>query len=343
MTERPLWLLSLVRIRLFLREPSAVFWSFGFPVLMSLALGVAFRNKPPEPARVAIQVGPRAEALTRMLATSPDVKASMMSPTEAAGALRSGRISLVVEAGPTPTYRFDPTRPESRLARLLVDDALQRAEGRRDVMTPADAPVTEPGSRYIDFLIPGLIGMNLMASGMWGIGYSIAETRTKKLLKRMVATPMSRAEFLLSFVIMRMLFLGLELPVVLVFAHYAFQVQIQGSLFLLVFLAALGAFAFSGIGVLVASRSRNTQSVGGLINLVQLPMFVFSGIFFSSANFPQIIQPFIRVLPLTAVNDSMRAVMNEGATWSAVTPHILILVVASVLSFGVALKIFRWE
>jgi ABC-2 type transport system permease protein len=325
-----------------MREPSALFWSFGFPILLSIALGLAFRDKPSDPVRVVIEAGEGAEPIRALFATSPDVEVSVLDPVEAAAALRVGRASIVVRAGSPIVYVYDPSRPESRFARAKVDDLLQRAGGRKDVTAVADQKVTEPGSRYIDFLIPGLIGLNLMSSGMWGIGYAIVESRTKKLLKRMVATPMKRGQFLLSFVIMRMLFVALELSVLLGFAHFAFDVVVRGPLALLVVLAALGGLAFSGIGLLVASRARNTQTVGGLINVVQLPMFVLSGVFFSSSQFPDFLQPFIRLLPLTALNDSMRAVMNEGAGWMAVAPQAGLILLTSVLSFGLALRIFRW-
>jgi ABC-type multidrug transport system permease subunit len=233
-------------------------------------------------------------------------------------------------------------RPESRLARALVDDVLQRADGRRDPTPVREAPVTEPGSRYVDFLLPGLIGLNIMSSGMWGIGWVIVETRQKKLLKRMIATPMRRGEFLLAFVLMRLLFLALEFPVLLLFGRLAFGVPLRGSLWTLGLLALLGALAFAGLGLLVASRARNTQTVNGLINLVMMPMFLLSGVFFSASHFPDAMQPFIRALPLTALNDSLRAVMIEGAGLLAVAPQALLLAAMGAVSFAAALRIFRW-
>lgn len=344
MTSRsPLFLLTVARLRLFFREPSAVFWSFGFPILLSIALGVAFRNKPPEPVAAGIEAGPGAEAVRAALEASGEVRASILAPEELPTALRTGRVSIVVSPGTPRTYRFDPTRPESRLARSLVDDLLQRADGRVDPTPVAEAKVTEPGSRYIDFLLPGLIGMNIMSSGMWGIGYVIVEDRTRKLLKRMLATPMKRSHFLLSFVFMRVLFLAVELPVLLLFGWLAFSIQIQGSVLLLALFTLLGAFAFSGLGLLVASRARNTHMVSGLINLVMMPMFVLSGVFFSSANFPAVMQPFIKVLPLTALNEGMRAIINEGAGVAAIAPQIGILAATAGITFVAAVRLFRWN
>jgi ABC-2 type transport system permease protein len=325
-----LYELTLTRFRLFFREPSALFWTFGFPIVLAVALGIAFRNRPPEPVHVAVRAGPGAEAIAAALA-SDVVKAEVENEATALLELRTGKVLLVVLPGSPRTYRYDETRPQARLARLLVDDRLQRAEGRADPTPVADDHTTEPGARYIDFLIPGLIGMTLMSSSMWGIGYVIVELRTKKLVKRMLATPMRRGDFLLSFVLMRALW------------WIAFDVRMTGSPLLLLGISLLGAFAFAGLGLLVASRAQNTQTVGGLMNLVMMPMFVGSGVFFSSSNFPDAMQPVLRALPLTALNDSLRGVINEGAGVTALARPILILAVCSVVSFAAALKLFRWR
>ncbi len=289
-----------------------------------------------------VQEGPGAQELAAALGRGERVGARVASEGEARRALRAGRVALVVVPGTPRTYLYDPTRPESRLARGVVDDVLQRAAGRTDPVAVADRPVVEPGARYIDFLIPGLVGVNIMSSGMWGIAWVIVETRQKKLLKRLVATPMRRGEFLLSFVVLRMLFLTLEVPVLLGFGFLAFGVKVHGSLALVVGLAFLGALAFSGLGLLVASRAQNAQTASGLINLVMMPMFILSGVFFSAANFPDVMQPFVRALPLTALNDSLRAVMNEGAGLAAVAPQAAGLAALAAVTFGVALRVFRW-
>jgi ABC-type polysaccharide/polyol phosphate export permease len=331
----PLRELTLARLRLFFREPGAVFWTFGFPLLLSVALGIAFRNRPPEPVSIAVE----SPQLQRALQGAAGVRLELLDDEAARRALRTGKVELVVQPGPPVVYLFDPTRPESRLARALADAALHP----RGPPATIDAPVTEPGSRYIDFLIPGLIGMNIMSSGMWGIGYVVVEMRTRKLLKRLVATPMSRAQFLWSFVIMRALFLLLELPILLGFAWLAFKVGVAGSLPLLVGVCIVGAMSFAGLGLLVASRAQNTQTVSGLINLVMLPMFVGSGVFFSTARFPEAVQPFLRALPLTALNDALRAVMIDGAGPSGLAGPLLLLAALAAVTFAAALRIFRWR
>ena len=344
-TERqhPLWQLTLMRWRIFAREPAAVFWTYGFPLALALALGIAFRNRPPEAVEVAIQASPGAEAWRDALTKSPAMHVRWLDAREAHEALRTGKVSLVVRAGQPRTYEFDPTRPESRIARALVDDVLQRAEGRTDAAPVKDQLVTEPGSRYIDFLIPGLLGFNLMSSGLWGVGFVLVEMRVRKLIKRMTATPMSRAHFLLSFVLVRGLFLLGELPLLLAFAYWVFDVPIRGSLLLIVALSTLGSLVFAGLGLLVGSRAQTTHTVAGLVNLVTLPMAICSGVFFSAARFPEVFQPLIRALPLTALIEAVRTVMLDGAGPAAVARQITIMLVWGAVSFGVALRVFRWQ
>jgi ABC-type multidrug transport system permease subunit len=335
-----------MRWRIFVREPSTMFWTFGFPLVLALALGIAFRNRPPDPVDAVIVAAPGGEALRDALAHAPDIRVLYLPPDQAEQALRTGRAAVLVEpaAGDRPrTYRYDPQRPESRLARALVDDTLQRAEGRGDARPVRDEQVSEPGARYIDFLIPGLLGFQLMNSGLWGVGFVIVEMRVKKLVKRMVATPMRRSHFLLSFVLMRAVFLIVELPVLLVFAWLVFHVPIRGSLPLLAALAVLGSLMFAGLGLLAASRATNTQTVGGLVQLMMIPMTMCSGVFFSASRFPMVMQPAIKLLPLTALIDSVRAVMIDGAGPAAVAMPAAIMAFWGLASFAIALRIFRWR
>jgi ABC-type multidrug transport system permease subunit len=339
----PLWQLTLARWRSFYREPSTIFWAFVFPIVLAMALGIAFRNRPPEPVWAAVEQGAGAHEVFHALQASHEVKVELLDAAAAHEALRTGKVSIVVVPGATLTYQFDPTRSESRLARAVVDDVLQRAGGRKDPTAVRDARVVEPGSRYIDFLVPGLLGLNLMSSGMWGIGYVIVEMRTRKLIKRLLATPMKKRDFLVAFGAMRGLFLLGELPLLIGFAWLAFHVGVRGSFALLLACATLGALTFAGLGLLTASRAQNTQTANGLINLVQMPMFLLSGVFFSSERFPAVLQPFIKALPLTALNDALRGIMIDGAGLHAVAAPMLIVCAWGFGSFALALKLFRWR
>lgn len=343
MTDSPLVQLTLARLRVFFREPGAVFWAMGFPLLLTVALGVAFRSRPPEAVRVAVVAGPEAVRWQAALRKAGGIEVEESTAAEAQRRFRAGKVALVLEPGSPRTYVVDPMRPDSRLARLLVDDVLQVAEGRVNPTVVRERAVSEPGSRYVDFVLPGLIGMNLMSSGMWGVGYVVVEMRTRKELKRLLATPMRRRDFLLSLLLMRGVFLLVELPLLLAFGRWLFGVQVQGSLALFAGLATLGAFTFAGLGLLVASRAQNTQTVGGLMNLVMMPMFLCSGVFFSSAQFPDALQPAIRALPLTALNDALRAVANEAVGAAQVATEVGLLAVVGLVSFGLALRWFRWS
>jgi ABC-type multidrug transport system permease subunit len=343
----PLIELTRMRWREFLREKEAVFWVFVFPVLMTFALGIAFRNSAPEKTFVAIEGDSQNASvieLSNALAQSPDITASILSPDDATKALRSGKVSIVVRPqNGSYDYRFDPTRPESRTARLLVDDALQRAKGRNDVVHTAEEKITEPGARYVDFLVPGLIGMNMMGSGLWGLGFTVVIARSRKILKRFAATPMRRSHYLLSFMLSRLLFLVPEVAAVVVFAWLVFGFTVRGSWLSVSLITLLGGFTFSAIGMLIAARPTTIEGVSGLMNFIMLPMWLLSGTFFSSERFPVMFQPFIKALPLTALNTLLRSVMNEGASLSTNWMNVAILGAWLIVSFVVALKIFKWQ
>jgi ABC-2 type transport system permease protein len=339
----PIRELTLWRVREFLREPEAIFWVFAFPLLLALALGIAFQNRGPETTRVAVEAGAGADALARVLNEADHVEARILRPEEAHDALRTGRVPLVVVPGEPVGFRYDSTREESFLARLVADNVLQRAGGREDVREIRELRVTEPGARYIDFLIPGLLGMNIMGTGLWGIGFAVVRTRTRKLLKRFLASPMRKSDFLLGHMLARLVFLGFEAGALLLFGRLAFGVPMEGSYLAVTIILLLGALTFGGIGILVASRARTIEGVSGLMNLIMVPMWILSGVFFSWSHFPDSVQPFIRALPLTALNDALRAVMLDGASLASTWLMLGIMVVWCVTSFGVALKIFRWS
>jgi len=343
MLERPIVQLTLASIRGFYREPEALFWVFGFPIVLAFALGIAFKNRGPEELRVAVARGAGDSVAAGTLDAAPGLAAVVLDSAAARADLRTGRVALVVVPGSPMVYRYDSTRTESRLARLEVDEALQQAQGRVDPVRVLDDRVTETGSRYIDFLIPGLLGMNLMGSGLWGVGFAVVQARTKGLLKRFLATPMKKSQYLLSYMVSRLAFLVLEVATLVGFGWVMFDVGVRGSLGALALLTVVGAFSFAGLGLLVASRAKTVEAVSGLMNLVMLPMWILSGTFFSYARFPEAMQPVVQALPLTALNDALRGVMIDGASLTRVAAPLGIVVGWGVVSFAVALKIFRWR
>jgi ABC-type multidrug transport system permease subunit len=339
----PLWQLTLAKTRELWREPEALFWVFAFPLLLALALGIAFRSKGPEEIPIGVTDGTEAQWVTSALETDSGIRPRLLDLAEARTELRSGRVALVVIPNQALVYWFDPERPDSRLARLAVDQALQTAAGRSNPRLVDARELRERGSRYIDFLIPGLIGMNLMGTGVWGICFSIVNARSRRILKRLAATPMRRSDFLASQLTGRLVYLLPEVGLLLLFAVLVFDVPVRGSLMALLAVTIVGGMAFAGFGLLAASRVRTIEAVSGLSNLITVPMWVMSGIFFSTARFPDAIQPLVQALPLTAVNDALRAVMLDGASIAAISGELAIAGAWGLATFAVALALFRWS
>lgn len=337
----PLWELTKSRVVEFYRDPGAVFWVFGLPLVLALALGLAFRNRPADPVRVAVvDRAPTAEALQG----DDSFMVTNAASDEAALLLRRGQVDLlVVEHAGVLTYRFDDTRPEGRYARIAVERALERARGRQDLIPSNEQRIAEPGSRYIDFLLPGLIGMNLLGSSMWGLGYNVVDARKRKLLKRLAATPMRRGHYLASLMLSRLVFLVAEVAALVVIGQFAFGVSVQGSYAAVAFVSLCGGLSFTGLALLVATRTASTEVASGFMNLAMLPMYLLSGSFFSAKHFPEWLQPFVQALPLTALNDSLRAIINEGATLTSQLGEVGIMAAWGAIPFVVALRLFRWQ
>jgi ABC transporter DrrB family efflux protein len=335
-----LYQLTVTRLKLTLREPEAIFWIFVFPILLAIGLGIAFRNRPPD----VLPVGATTEQLTQALAADSGLKATEMDESTGIHALAVGTIVLLAEqTGHGVVYRYDNTNPDARTARMIADRAIEVAAGRKDVVTATNEPVHEKGSRYIDFVVPGLLGMNLMGSAMWGLGFSIVDGRQKKLLKRMVASPMPRWQYLMGYLLSRLIMLAVEVVVFLGFAKLVFGVPFRGPLWQLGLLCLLVSMVFSALGLLTASRARTMEAVSGLMNLVMLPMWILSGVFFSASRFPAIVQPLVRALPLTAAIDAMRGNMLQGVQLGQLTVQVGILLAWFAVPFAVALRIFRWK
>src|ERR1700728_5136338 len=335
-----LYQLTVTRLKLTLREPEAIFWIFVFPILLAIGLGIAFRNRPAD----VLPVGATTAQLTQALAADKGLKAATMNEADGTRALAIGSILLLVTNTPDGVaYKYDETNPDARTARMVADRAIQTAAGRRESVHAENQLVRETGSRYIDFVVPGLLGMNLMGSAIWGMGFSIVESRQKKLLKRLVASPMPRWQYLLSYLLSRLSMLVIEVVGFLGFARLVFGVPFRGSMWQLGLLCVLTSLAFSALGLLVASRAKTMEAASGLMNLVMLPMWILSGVFFSATRFPSVVQPVVRALPLTAAIDAIRGNMLQGVQLEHLTAQVGILLLWFALPFAVSLRIFRWR
>jgi ABC-2 type transport system permease protein len=334
------------RLKELRREPEVVFWVFIFPLLLALGLGVAFRQKPADVTKVVIVAAPGTEQVQALLQHSRNsaIHADTLDEVQALNQFRLGKYALVIvpQPGGNVEYRYDPARTESVLARAEVDDAIQVAAGRKNAVSTKATVSSEPGARYIDFVIPGLLGMNLMNSGMWGIGFALVEMRQRKLLKRYIATPMRRTDFLLALTSSRLVLMLIEVVLLVGFGIYMFHMRVLGSLWAILLLGTVGALCFAGVGLLTASRAQKIETVSGLINVVMMPMWIFSGVFFSYERFPAVFQPFIKALPLTALNDGLRALILEGASLRSQAGRLAVMALWGGISFVLALRWFRW-
>lgn len=342
-SAHPLVELTKTRLREFVREKGLLFWVFGFPILMAMGLGLAFRDKPADPPRVAV-VAPESNPSAAALLESKELVAERRTAEDAKRALSRARVDLVVELRERdPVFHFDPTQEKAALARAVANDVLERAAGRKDLVKRVDRPVSEVGSRYIDFLVPGLIALNVMGSSMWGVGFNLVLARKRKLLRRYAVTPMRRSDFLLSYFFSRCLFLALELGVLVAFGYFAFGTGVRGHLLSLAFVAFCGAASFAAISLVIGARVENTEAASGWMNFVQLPMWVLSGAFFSYERFPEWLHEPIRFLPLTALNDAMRAIYSDELGIFGLYHELGVLLLWGVLGFLISARTFRWQ
>ena len=340
---RQLGQLTLARVRLLWREPEAVFWVFIFPVVLALVLGLAFQGRGQEPSLVGV-IGADAPCLAALEA-DPMIEVQVFEdPQRASDRLRSGAIEVLVDCtGDSLEMRHDVARTESVAARLRVRDTLERDAGREDLLEIREREVTERGSRYIDFLLPGLLGMNLMGTGVWGTGFGLVDWRQKKLLKLFMVTPMRRSWFMLAQILSRGVFLVAEVAVIVAFGVWVLKVPFRGDPLSFSLVCVIGAACFSGLGLLIASRAQTVEGVSGIMNFVMMPMWLASGVFFSYERFPEFLIPAIKLLPLTALNDALRLSMLEGVGFAGMMAPLLVQLTWAVLTFVVAMRVFRWR
>jgi len=339
----PLKELVVARAKEFFREPEAIFWVYVFPVLLMLGLGVAFRGGEVE-IHVDVVAGSAAATAASSLEAADGFRVEVVALQEARSRYAAGKVDIIVEPSEGGyRYFYDASRTEAEAAKIRVNDALQAAAGREDRISSTSELITEPGSRYIDWLIPGLMGMNIMGGGLWGLGFVTVDLRVRKLLKRYVATPMRRSDFLLALMASRLFFLLPEMVLIITVGHFVFGLEVQGNLLAVAALILVGAVCFAGIGLLVACRAEKVETVSGLMNLVMLPMWLLSGIFFSSERFPDAIQPFVQALPLTQLNNGLRGLILEGSSITGQWIPLLMLSGYGIVSFFLALTWFKWK
>ncbi len=344
-SKSPLIQLSLWRFREFWRRPEALFWTYGFPLIMLLGLGFAFRDAKALPLHVEVRGSNATEIIQKLEAAKTDLVVAEYDDDHWQKRLQSGRVNAVIEsAGSLDSFVIwaEENRAESRTARWIVESTLRS----KDASTQTQVEVKSldvPGSRYIDFLVPGMMAMNLMGGGLWGVGFAIVDLRVRKLLKRLLATPMSKFHFMASLMIVRMVFAVCELTALILFSYFVFGVGCQGSLLELVAVLFIGGVSFVSIGLLIASRVQTIEAISGLMNLVMVPMWILGGIFFSNERFPEVVQPILRSLPVVALVDSLRAIMLDGRSILQLWQPITVMFIWTIVCFTIATRIFRWR
>jgi ABC-2 type transport system permease protein len=371
-----LWQLVAALFREIIREPGVLFWGILFPILMSLGLGLAFTKKTDVLRKVAIVTSGEnalaindSSALNRFLVkecvknttekpdswqwqyTISDDKLGNsvfqfynMKWDDAVMFLKRGTFNVLLSgSADSVNYHFDPMNPDAQLTYLKLSGVIGHGSILPVKSNAEIKPLTVTGTRYIDFLVPGLIAMGVMMSSMWGISYGLIEKRSKKLLRRLVATPMKKSHFLIALITVRITMNFIESLVLFIFALIAFKMTIQGDISALILMFLAGNIAFAGLAVLVSSHTSNTEVGNGLINFVVFPMMILSGIFFSYQNFPDWSLPVIRNLPLSMLTDGIRSIFNEGAGYHQVALPIIILLSIGVILFSIGLKIFKWH
>ncbi|MBN2071160.1 MAG: ABC transporter permease [Candidatus Krumholzibacteriota bacterium] len=331
----------------YFREPEIIFWAMIFPILLSWLLGIAIGSGGKSVAKVAVVSGAEAPADSDVawvdsLTAEAGTKLIPLSKDEALLALKKGKVSLLVERSQENTllYHFDPRNSEAERTWLLMERAAARHWGEE--RESSIAPLDMPGTRYIDFLVPGLLAMSIMNSAMWGVGWSLIELRMKKLLRRMAATPVNKELFLGSYFVTRLVTNGIQFLALYIFVHIYFGVRIQGSIPALAAVFVAGNLAFSGVAVLISSRTANSRVGNGLINAITLPMMLLSGIFFSYHNFPAWAVPVVQKLPLTMLTDSMRTIFNEGTGLAGAIGPVAALSAVGIVLIYAGTKMFRW-
>lgn len=340
LSESSFYQLIVMRLRLFVRDRGAIFWILIFPILLSLGLGVAFRNV----AADVLPVAATTRELQQALNAEKSLSATMLDEVSGARALTGGSILLLaIQTRDGVSYRYDSTNGDARRARMLVNDAVQAHGGRHDPVNGVDQLIHENGSRYVDFVIPGVLGMSLLGSALWWLTSVIVDARQKKLLKLLMSSPMPRWQYLAALPLSGLLILIVQVVIFLGCAKWVFDVPFRGSLWQLGLLCVLASCSFTALGLLISSRARSIEAANGWINLIALPMWILSGVFFSTSRFPAVIQPIIHALPLTAAVDTFRANMLLGTDVSQLMAPVAILLAWLIVPFFIALKVFRWR
>lgn len=337
---RTIWQFFLMRVRLLSRQREILFFIFVLPLMLMTGLALAFRDQT-GPEVKAVVVGDPALA-ERLGADRTLVVESVATEAEAELRVRRGQVDALVLPGQPPRVVVTEGRPESKLAQLMVTDALERLDGRRPPAQVAVSHVRGAGTRYIDFLIPGMIGYQLLAHGLFSLGVLLVEMRVGRMLRRLKVSTVSRFHMLLGLVLGQLFQSLTEAAVMLGAAYVLFGVRCVGSLPLFLGFTVLSTICFGGIAVAMGARPRSMEMFQSVSHVMLMPVVLVSGVFFSAERFPAAIQPFLKLIPSRAAIDGMRAIFTEGAGLGDVLMPGLVVAAWGALAFIFGVRAFRW-
>ena len=326
------------RNREFMRDRGTLAWNLILPVALVFGLSFAFGND-----RDAYTVGVLVEAETQELGSHPFLETDYIDfvpYTDIDTAMRKierHQLDLLVEFGESPRYWVNPESPKGYFAEI----ALLHADTSGNAAI-AKEQITGEAVGYADWVLPGILGMNMMFSCLFGVGYVVVRYRKNGFLKRLRATPLSSFEFIAAQVSSRLVLILIITTVIYTGTHMMLDTRMEGSYFTLLLVAVVGAISLVSMGLVVSARVTSEELAGGLLNLINWPMMMLSGVWFSLEGAGPALQSFAKIFPLTHVLDSARAVMLDGATLADIAPSMIALTVMSAVFLAIGAKIFRW-
>ncbi len=337
-----LWEMTKGRWREFRREPSAFFFVIAMPLLWMLILGHALQPSGEQTYKVGFmehgETNPQEAELKKLLQSNAHVVV-----LSSAADLKKGNIPLYVELmNGVLLYHENTNHRDAVQTQRWLNDLIQTHLGRKDPM-PHQIIRSDVGeTRYVDFLIPGLLALSIFTTSLFGTGMTIVANRRENLLKRYAATPMNSFEYILSHIFGRFFIYLVEFSTIAIGGYLFFGFNVVGSWLDYAVIGFLGTATFTSLSTLFSSRTKNTAMYNGLVNLITLTMMFPAGVWFSRSNMPTWMQTFSEYLPLTALVEALRGVALEGLKLSHLSWPISILLLYTVGCALMARKLFRW-
>ncbi len=321
----------------FIRDKSSLGWNILFPLLLVVGFALVFTGEPKPLFKVGVVGDPA--TLTRAAAEFFQTKYVQFIPVDdlARGIdkVEHFQLDMLVDLRKGQDYWINTNSPNG-----YVLERMLRAEGKTAYRGNV---VTGHEIRYVDWVVPGILAMNMMFSCLFGVGYVIVRYRKNGFLKRLKATPLRPFEFLLAQMVSRLLLIQTITVLVYAGCNYFIHFQMRGSYANLFLISLVGAICLISLGLLVASRLSSEELAGGILNLLTWPMMLLSGVWFSLEGTNPIVRKIAQFLPLTHLVDAARAIMTEGAGLVDIAPHIVILAVMTAIFLSIGSFIFRWE